>query len=172
MLFADAIIIDNDGKYVCSRPVLAPQLYHTWTCHLQAFSCSTFFRGNLFKERGFRLDPRWKDMGDAELIIRLLRAEVRTAVLREYTSVFVDNGENRNLQPVARRERATLTGEAPAWVRAMRPVWILFHRLRRLWNGIYSLKPFAYDIYTQSSPRQRVHFEVSRPTFYWAARMK
>jgi glycosyltransferase involved in cell wall biosynthesis len=172
VLFADAIIVDNDGKYVCSRPVLTPQLYHTWTCHLQTFSCSTFFRRGLLKERGFSLDSRWKDLGDADLIIRLLRAGVRMDILRRYTSVFVDNGENRNLQPLARRERDLLMKEAPRWAQALRPVWIFLHRLRRLWNGIYSLRPFAYDIYTQTSPRERVHFEVSQPTFYWTARMK
>jgi glycosyltransferase involved in cell wall biosynthesis len=172
VLFADAIIVDNDGKYVCSRPVLTPQLYHTWTCHLQTFSCSTFFRESVLKERGFSLDSRWKDLGDADLIVRMLRAGVRMDILRRYTSVFVDNGENRNLQPLARQERDLFMKEAPRWAQALRPVWILLHRLRRLWNGIYSLKPFAYDIYTRSSPRQRLHFEVSQPTFYWAARMK
>lgn len=171
VLFADAIIVDNDGKYTCSRPVLIPQLYHTWTCHLQTFSCSTFFRKSVFRERGISLDPRWKDLGDADLIIRMLRAGVRMEILRKYTSTFVDNGENRNLQPLARQEFQILTKQAPRWVRAMRPAWVLLHRLRRFWNGVYSLRPFAYDIYTQSSPLQRVHFDVTKPTFYWTARM-
>ena len=172
VLFADAIIVDNDGKYICSRPVLTPQLYHTWTCHLQTFSCSTFFRRSLLKERGFALDSRWKDLGDADLIVRMLRAGVRMDILRRYTTTFVDNGENRNLQPLARQERETFTKEAPRWVRVLRPAWVLLHRLRRFWNGIYSLKPFAYDIHTLSSPQQRVHFEVPQPTFYWTARME
>jgi len=166
--------VDNDGKYMCSRPVLTPQLYHTWTCHLQTFSCSTFFRRSILKERGFSLDPRWKDLGDAELTIRMLNAGVHMDVLRRYTTSFVDNGENRNLKPVARQEREILTKEAPPWAQHLRFVWILGHRLRRLWRGIYSysFKPFAYEIYTQSSPQQRIHFEVAHPTFYWTARMK
>jgi glycosyltransferase involved in cell wall biosynthesis len=172
VLFADAIIVDNDGNYLCSRPVLTPQLYHTWTCHLQTFSCSTFFRRCLMKERGFMLDPRWKDLGDADLIIRMLRAGVRMAILRRYTTTFVDNGQNRNLQPTARQEREALTNAAPSWVRAMRPAWILLHRMRRWWNGIYSVRPFAYAIFTRSSPAARVHFDVPEPTFYWANRMK
>jgi glycosyltransferase involved in cell wall biosynthesis len=172
VLFADAIIVDNDGKYICSRPVLTPQLYHTWTCHLQTFSCSTFFRRSLLKERGFALDSRWKDLGDADLIVRMLRAGVRMDIMRRYTTSFVDNGENRSLQPHARKERETLMKEAPHWVQILQPAWILLHRLRRLWNGIYSPRPFVYDIYTLSSPQKRVHFEVAQPTFYWTARMK
>jgi glycosyltransferase involved in cell wall biosynthesis len=172
VLFADAIIVDNDGAYVCSRPVLTPQLYHTWTCHLQTFSCSTFFRRDLMKKRGFMLDAGWKDLGDADLIIRMLRGGARMDTLRRYTTTFVDNGENRNLQPTARKEREALTGQAPLWVQRLRPFWVLLHRLRRMWHGVYSVKPFAYQIYTQASPRARVSFQVSKPTFYWSARMK
>jgi len=152
VLFADAIIVDNDGKYLCSRPVLTPQLYHTWTVHLQTFSCSTFFRRSVLKERGFSLDARWKDLGDADLTIRMLNAGVKMDILRLYTSSFVDNGENRNLKPLARQEREILTHEAPRWVQFLRYFWILRHRLRRLFKGVYyySLKPFAYDIYTLS----------------------
>ena len=44
VLFGDAIIVDAKGDYICSRQVLKPQLYHTWTCHLNTFSCSMFLR--------------------------------------------------------------------------------------------------------------------------------
>jgi len=172
VLFADAIIVDDDGNYICSRPVLTPQLYHTWTCHLQTFSCSTFFRRSLLKERGFKLDSRWKIIGDADLIIQMLRAGVRMDVMRRYTASFVDNGGNLSLEPRALKEREAMDKEAPGWVQAMKPGWVLLHRLRRMWNGIYSLKPFAYDIYTQASLQKRVHFDVAKPTFYWKARMK
>src|SRR5579871_2076106 len=30
VLFADAVIVDADGTYLCSRQVLVPHLYHTW----------------------------------------------------------------------------------------------------------------------------------------------
>jgi hypothetical protein len=102
----------------------------------------------------------------------MLRAGVRMDILREYTTTFVDNGDNRNLQPVARKERTMLISEAPRWVQLLRPAWVLIHRLRRWWSGIYSLKPFAYDIYTLASPERRVRFAVAKPTFYWASRMK
>ncbi len=171
LLFADALIIDGEGHYLCSRQVLAPHLYHTWTCQLHTLSCATFFRRSLLKERGFSLDPRWRDAGDAALIVQMLRARVRVGVLRSYTSVFVDNGENRGLRPLAIQERHALAAEAPRWIQILRWFWLLLHRLRRLGHGLYRPKPFAYDIYTEASPQQRVHFEVTQPTFYWKARM-
>jgi glycosyltransferase involved in cell wall biosynthesis len=172
LLFGDAIVVDGAGGYLCSRQVMVPQLYHTWTCQLHTLSCATFFRRDLLTTRGFALDPRWRDAGDGALIVQMLRAGVRGGVLRRYLSTFGDNGENRGLRPLAIQERAELRSQAPRWIQALRPLWVLLHRLRRLCHGLYHPKPFAYDIFTETSPRQRVHFEVTHPTFYWKARMR
>lgn len=171
LLFADAIVVDGAGAYLCSRQVLVPHLYHTWTCQLHTLSCATFFRRSLLRERGFALDKRWRDAGDAALIVGMLRAGVRTGYLRRYLSTFGDNGENRGLRPLAIKERGDLRGEAPKWVQSLDWLWKLLHRLRRFANGLYRPKPFAYDIYTEASPQKRVHFDVPKPTFYWKARM-
>jgi len=172
VLFADTIVVNGEGDYMCSRQVLFPRLYHTWTCHLQTLSCATFFRSSLLKERGFMLDPFWKDLGDAELILRILSAHVRMGILRRYVATFVDNGENRNLKPLAKQERVILRRRAPVWVQSLRLLWMLLHRLQRLRHGLYRLKPFSYEIYTVKSPKQRARFDVIHPTFFWKARMK
>jgi hypothetical protein len=172
ILFADAIVVDPDCAYVCSREVLTPHVYHSWTCHLQTFSSSMFLRRGLFRERGFRLDSTWKDLGDVVFIMALLRAGVRMASLGRFASTFVDSGENMNLGAQAQKERLAFRAQAPAWVRFLTPVWKLLHRLRRWSHGHYRPGPFAYDIYTPSSPDRRVHMEVPQPTFYWSARMQ
>jgi glycosyltransferase involved in cell wall biosynthesis len=171
VLFADAIIVDGKCDYVCSRQILVPHLYHTWTCHLNTFSCSMFLRSNLLRKRGFRLDPYWKDAGDAVLIRDFLQGGVRMESLGHYTSTFVDTGDNRNLQPWARKESREFHMQAPLWVRKLRPLWRLAHRLRRWTHGQYSPKPFSFEIYTPASPARRMHVEVPRPTYYWASRM-
>ncbi len=171
VLFGNVIVVDDKGDYLCSRQVLKPQLYHTWTCHLNTFSCAMFLRRGLLKERGFKLDPYWKDVGDAVLIRDLLQARVPMRVLDEYLATFVDTGENRNLQPWARKEVREFFAQAPRWVQRMEPVWRIAHRLRRWRHGHYRPRPFAYEIYTPSSPLQRVHIEVPRPTFLWESRL-
>jgi glycosyltransferase involved in cell wall biosynthesis len=171
LLFGDAIIVDNEGDYICSRQVLKPQLYHTLTCHLNTFSCSMFLRRDLLRDRRFKLDPYWKDVGDAVLISQMLRAKVRMAVVNQYLATFVDSGENRNLQPWARKESLEFRAQAPRWVQQVKTVWRVLHRLRRWRHGHYHPKPFAYEIYTPSSPLQRLHIEVPRPTFFWETRM-
>jgi len=171
VLFADAFVVNTTGDYICSRQVLVPLLYHSWICHLSTLSCATFFRRDLVKERGFMLDTRWKSVGDADLIVRLLRSGVKMHVLRDYLSVFVDTGENLSLRPIGLREMAALASEAPAWAQALRRPWVLIHRLRRMFSGLYRVNPFSADIYTLNSPERRVHLDITEPTFHWKGRV-
>ncbi len=170
VLFADAFVVDPAGRYVCSRQVLVPLLYHSWICHVGTLSCATFFRRDLL-DRGFLPNPRWRTVGDADLIVRLLRARVRMEVLRAYTSVFVDTGENLSLRPEAIRECAELAATAPRWAQALRRFWVVLHRVRRLLHGLYAPQPFSAAIYTPDSPDRRVQLDVSRPTFHWKGRV-
>ena len=171
VLFADAFVVNPQGEYSCSRQVLVPLLYHSWICHLGTLSCATFFRRDLIRERGFTLDTRWKSVGDADLIVRLLRADVAMRVLRSYLSVFVDTGENMSLRPGALHEMDAIAKEAPSWAQALRRFWVVLHRVRRMLCGLYQVKPFSADIYTQASPAQRVHLAVTNPTFHWKGRV-
>jgi hypothetical protein len=56
-------------------------------------------------------------------------------------------------------------------VRALKPVWIAHHRLRRLAAGHFSLKPMSYSIYTLQSAEHRGTFDVSKPTAVWWNRL-
>jgi glycosyltransferase involved in cell wall biosynthesis len=172
VLFADAVIVDDEGGYVCSRQVLTPHLYHTLTCHLQTFSCATFFRASLIREKNFKLDSRWKADGDADLIIRMLQSGVRMAAMGRYLSTFVDHGGNLGLSPLAQQEHRERRAETPKIIQLLKPLWKLLHRLRRWSHGHYRPEPLAYEVYTPASPQRRVHVEVPQPTFYWAARMQ
>jgi glycosyltransferase involved in cell wall biosynthesis len=170
ILFGDAVVIDERGDYLCSRQVLKPQLYHTWTCHLNTFSCSMFLRRELL-ERGFKLDGKWKAVGDAVLIRDLLQARTKMVMTGRYLATFVDSGENRSLQPDARGEAREFKAQAPWWMRQFKSLWRISHRIRRWLHGHYHPKPFAYEVYTATSPLQRMHIEVPRPSFYWETRM-
>ena len=164
VLLADALIVDPEGRYLCHRQALTPRRAHTWVSgNLSLLTCATFFRRRLL-ERGLYFDPAWRDLGDAEWVLRLIGAGVRFDCLPVVTTAFTDTGENMNLKPNAQRERARLQAGAPAWMRRLRPFIILHHRWRRLWAGHYWVRPCAYAIYTRQSPQQRVVFHVARPT--------
>jgi hypothetical protein len=163
VLFGDIVMVAPDGQYVRHRKVQVPLKYHTWTCHLSTFSCATFFRRGVFFDRGFKLNPRLRDVGDGEWMLRLLRSRVPMGTLRSFTSAFTCTGANMSAGPNARRENSELAQSAPLWARQMKPLLVLHHRLRRVLGGMYSQRPFSYQIFTLASPERRETYQVVDP---------
>jgi hypothetical protein len=167
VLFADAVVVDADGRYLFHRKVQVPLKLHTWTCPLATLTCATFFRRRVLDEMGLFYDPRWRVIGDRDWVLRLIRSGVKMAVMRRFTSVFVNTGKNLSLHPRAQAEERELSASAPAFARQLRPLVLLYHRLRRLAGGIYRQRPFRFEIYTKSNPQTRVGVSVERPTARW-----
>jgi glycosyltransferase involved in cell wall biosynthesis len=171
LVFADAVIVNGEGDYICHRKVLRPYKYHTWLCHLGTLTCATFFRRKVIDDLKVFFDSHWKTLGDAYWVLQLLEKKVPMAVVRYFTSTFTDDGENLSLKPNAMQEKKALAESAPLWARELAPVFVLQHRLRRLFSGIYFQRPFAYSLYTRASPDKRVVHIVDKPTFLWRSRL-
>lgn len=165
VLFGDVVMIDTEGRYLYHRKMQTPLKYHTWTSHLSTLSCGMFFRRRVVFDYGLLFDPRLRDVGDGEWIVRLLKRGVRMAVLGQYTSAFTCTGVNMSAGPNARREARELFHSAPLWARCLKPLFVLQHRLRRSMGGMYSQPPFTYEIFTLTSPDRRQRYDVSHPTF-------
>jgi glycosyltransferase involved in cell wall biosynthesis len=169
VVFGDFIVVDSALNYMFHRKVQVPLKHHTWVSHLPAFTCAIFFRRTVLSEHGLFFDARLRDVGDAEWMVRLLARRIPMAVLRAFTSVFTMTGENMSAKPNAIRERRALQASAPLAARALKPLIVSHHRLRRLAGGIYSQQPFSYSIYTRQSPTSRLPFDVAHPRFRWRA---
>ena len=100
-----------------------------------------------------------------------MKQRVPMGVSDEFTSVFADTGENMNLKPNAIREKLETAKMVPAWVRWLKPLWILSHRWRRLRRGHFHLPPTSYALYTKASPERRVTMAVPKPTAVWWNRL-
>ena len=167
---AGTIVTGGDGNYICHRHALVPHPQGCWFRFL-ALTSSVFIRRSVIHERGIFFDTRWHDLGDFHWFLALMNNKVPMAVCDSFTSAFADTGENMNLKPNAIREKAATEAMAPRWVRALKPIWIGHHRLRRLAAGHFSLKPTSYEIYTRQSPERRVRFDVPKPTAVWWNRL-
>jgi glycosyltransferase involved in cell wall biosynthesis len=167
---AGTIVTDGDGKYICHRHSMVPNPRHIWF-RFPVLTSSVFIRRKVIHERGIFFDTRWRDLGDFHWMLALMGNRVPMAVCDSFTSAFADTGENMNLKPNALREKAATAALMPRWVRALKPVWIAHHRLRRLAAGHFSLKPMSYSIYTLQSAEHRVTFDVSKPTAVWWNRL-
>jgi glycosyltransferase involved in cell wall biosynthesis len=171
LLFSDCVVVDGTGNFVCCRKVQLPARHHIMVSHLPTFTCSMFFRRRIIDEKGLYFEPRWRDAGDAQWVLRLLEARVPMGILRRFTSVFADTGSNMNLSANAQREKRILFDSAPWWSRRFRFALVWAHRFRRAAGGIYFQKPFDYALYTPGSLDRRVTRHVAAPTFLWKSRM-
>jgi len=171
IIFADTVVIDAHGGYICDRKVLLPQPNHSTVCSLGVLTAAMFFRRTALQNHDLYFDSRWRDVGDVDWVLRALRQRAKMAVLRRFTSAFTDTGDNMNLKPNARRESKLMVESAPKLVQKLAPVFKIQHRLRRLVHGLYFHKPHRYSIYTRSSPGERLTFKVEKPTAIWKARL-
>lgn len=163
VVFGDVVVVDPNGEYLYHRRMQTPLLYHTWTCHLSTLSCGMFFRRRVVFERNELFDSKWRDSGDADWMVRLLRRKSKLAALGTFTSVFTQTGANMSAAPNARRENRLLAKSAPQWAQFFRPAFILHHRLRRLTGGMYRKQPFSYAIFSRRDMTQRQMKDVIRP---------
>jgi glycosyltransferase involved in cell wall biosynthesis len=172
MLFGNCVVVGPQGEFICYRKVQKPSQHHVMVSHLPTFTCSTFFRRSVLDKHGLFFDSRWRDLGDAEWVLRALDKGVRMGILREFLSVFSDTGANMNLGANAQREKQRLAEAAPGWARKLAVALVWRHRFNRLIHGAYRQKPFDYAIYSSTRPEARVVHHVARPTFVWKARLK
>lgn len=169
VVFADTVIVDANGDYICHRQASLPGKYHTLvSSNLSVFTCSTFFRRSVIDLYGLFFNAALKDLGDADWARRLLEKGTKMGLLGEFTSAFADTGMNMNLLPNARREERQMFESAPVWARRAKRIIILHYRLRRLLSGHYRrMAPFSYAIYTKASPKARVLKNAAKPTYRW-----
>jgi glycosyltransferase involved in cell wall biosynthesis len=168
VVFADAVVVDSRGQYLCERRALTPQRAHSLVSGNLAFlTCATFFRRRLLDKQDLFFDAALRDVGDVTWGLKLIEQKARMAVLSEFTSAFTDTGANMNLRENARREKRMLLDSAPWWAWRFRALVILHFRLRRWRAGFYSPKPHEYSIYTAAAPGKRRTFRVDRPTWRW-----
>lgn len=171
VVFADAVVIDPEGRYLCHRPAVLPTRYHSMvTDNLAILTCATFFRRRILERDGLYFDPRWRNIGDAAWVVSMLDKKVRMAVLRRFVAAFTETGENLSLRGSGLRERWEIGLLAPWWTRRGRRVIRWWYQLRKLVLGLYWHSPFSYSIYTKTSPDRRVVFQVDHPTSRWPQR--
>jgi glycosyltransferase involved in cell wall biosynthesis len=172
LLFGNCLVVGPKGEFICYRKVQRPSKYHVMVSHLPTFTCSTFFRRSVLEKHGLFFNSQWRDLGDAEWVLRALDKGVRVGILAEFLAAFADTGANMNLAPNAQREKKAMRAAAPAWARKLASVLVWRHRFNRLLFGAYRQEPFDYAIYTMDGAGRRVVHHVQHPTFFWKSRLE
>jgi len=167
---AGAIVTDDRGNYLCHRHALLPHPQTVWF-RFSALTAAIFIRRSVIAQRGIFFDTRWRALGDFHWVLALMRAGVRMKVCDTFTSTFTETGGNLGLAPVSQRENVETVKMIPRWVKMLKPLWIVHHRLLRVFAGHFFLKPTSYTLYTKASPDRRVTVNVPNPTAIWWNRL-
>ncbi|MBC8207253.1 MAG: glycosyltransferase [Kiritimatiellaeota bacterium] len=171
VLFGDVLVVRPDGSLLCARRAIRPDQNHMLTSHLTVFSAAMFLRRCVLLAENLFPDPKWKVLGDVDLVWRMLRSRVRFGIVREFFATFTDSGENISLtRDDAVREREVMAACVPPLPRAMRPLWVFLHRFRKLCSGAYLRRPVDYSIFTDDLSRRKI-FSVSRAPVVWKGRL-
>ena len=167
MLAGDTLLIRPDGSLIAYRKAYPLPHRLMLVGPLQVHSSSLFFRRRIFEE-GHYFDASLKDLGDYELLARLLRCKYRLRICRRYLSAFTMTGANREFGPNARREADQLRSQLPGvMVGLSRPLCLVRWTIKLLAGAYHQPMPLAYSVYTSSQATTRRAFVVDRASFRW-----
>jgi glycosyltransferase involved in cell wall biosynthesis len=169
-VFADVVVVEPNGDYICHRPALVPGDDSMWV-RFPLLTCAMFLRRSVVQGKGIYFDTKWRDLGDFFFVREMVTRGIRMAVLPRLTSVFTDTGENMSLKENAVNERRMKWQMAPGRVRAAKYFYLLQHRMRLALRTDARRKAFDYSLYTAASPERRVVRHAGHPTTFWKGRL-
>jgi glycosyltransferase involved in cell wall biosynthesis len=167
LLYGNMLLVQPCGKLLAYRKSYPLRWPYIAAAHLYIPSCALFWRRDI-NDSGLMFDTRWRIQGDADFVMRALRARHRAIHLRRYLAVFTISDSNLGNTPAAQVELLAARREAPWWVRFFRAGWEGSRRLEKLLSGAHHQQfPFSYEIYTRESLPSRCRFTALQGTFQW-----
>jgi glycosyltransferase involved in cell wall biosynthesis len=167
ILFGDALLTKPDGSLLAYRKGYQPRWFYIQSSHLYVLSCTMFIRRRVIDD-GFWFDSRFREIGDQELTIRLLRCGYRARHMSRYLAAFTMTGSNSSMGPRAQQERAAFQRSGPRWTRCLRAPLNAARLLEKLLSGAYwQGMPLEYSVYTSDDLAGRKMFGAERASFRW-----
>ena len=167
ILFGSALLIRPDGSLLAYRKAYTPRWLYILADHLYVLSCAMFFRRRIL-ERGLFFDPAWRDVGDVDFVVRVLRGGFRAAWTSRYLSAFTMTGANMSAGDQARLEHDRLRARAPRWAQKMRWALTGLRRVEKGWCGAYRQRwPLEYEVFPPGPSLRRVRFVAEGADFRW-----
>jgi glycosyltransferase involved in cell wall biosynthesis len=167
LVFGHAMLVRPDGSLIACRKAYPVRWPYIVTDHLYTLSCGMFFRRRLVDD-GFFFGEKLKDVGDADFVVRVLRAGCRAGVIDRYLSAFTMTGQNRSKGLVARDEANRFRAQAPFLIRGLKLPLKILRGLEKAVHGAYHQQaPFSYSLYTDGSAPTRTTFVADHASVRW-----
>jgi glycosyltransferase involved in cell wall biosynthesis len=168
VLFGDVLTVRPDGSLISYRKGYRPVGSVILVSPLHVYTAAMFLRRRVIEDNQL-YDASYKDIGDAEFVLRLLRAGYRIEHVSRYMSTFTMTGHNRSARVTTIPEEIKrFRKHAPWWVSRFRPAWRAAGYGMKLVNGAYSEKrPIGYSIYGSGETATRTDFIARKASFRW-----
>ncbi len=167
VLFGNVLTVRPDGRLIAYRKGYRPIPPVILSSVLHVYTAAMFLRRRVIEDNHL-YDDSYKDIGDAEFILRLLRAGCRVEHVSRYMATFTITGHNRSAHVTTiPAEIRRLRQNAPWWVRRFTPAWRTLGYGAKLLNGAYfQKKPIGYAIYAGNAIN-RTDFVAHKASFRW-----
>jgi glycosyltransferase involved in cell wall biosynthesis len=166
VLFGGALLVRPDGSLLAARKPYPARYAYIATSHLYNLSCGMFFRRRIW-QGDLRFDTRFRNLGDHDLVLRMLQKGLRTRTMPLPLSAFAFTGGNLSWSEGAQREAVQLRNEAPAWARALRLPLNALRVTEKLLKGAYSHGAVDYALYEGDGSGTRRRFKVEKVSTKW-----
>ena len=167
VLFGDILTVRPDGRLVAYRKGYRPLPPVILSSVLHVYTAAMFLRRRVIDQNQL-YDDSFKDIGDAEFILRLLRAGYRIEHVTRYLATFTITGNNRSaVVKTIPAEVKRLRQSAPWWVRRFLLAWRTVGYAAKFINGAYFQKrPIEYAIYAGGGAARK-NFVANDISFRW-----
>ncbi|MFO7534539.1 MAG: glycosyltransferase family 2 protein [Kiritimatiellia bacterium] len=167
LLYGDMLLVGPDGRLLAFRKSYPLRWPYVAAAHLYVPSCALFWRRRVF-DGGIAFDMRWRIQGDADFVVRMLRAGYRGLHLTRYLAAFTLGDTNLGNTPSARAEMLAARAEAPWWIRHFRIGWDGARRIEKMLSGAHRQRfPIDYEIFTPASLPNRIRLTAAQGTSRW-----
>ncbi|MCP5048493.1 MAG: glycosyltransferase [bacterium] len=175
IIFGDALLTRADGSLIAFRKGYPPRWFYILSSHLYVLSCTMFFRRRIL-EAGDYFDTRYRAVGDADFVVRLLKKGYRAKHLKRYFSSFTMTGKNLSTDEGAIKEQKELLRNAPVFIRLLGPLLNVSRLMEKCLNGAYFMGGrLEYSVYTGTGDHEgnvnegnhRNEFSVKQASSLW-----
>jgi glycosyltransferase involved in cell wall biosynthesis len=147
ILLGDAILLNSSLEPICYRKIMVPGLWHTRLDHLHSLSCAMFFKKSTLPNPP--LNPHWKVISDAVLMEHFLVNRKKLHACRKLLAAYAFTGQNLSADKNC-KELEQWWAETKWPPRALKPLVVMYNRIRRLLTGAYRSFPIDTKIHTSS----------------------
>jgi glycosyltransferase involved in cell wall biosynthesis len=165
LVFGDALLVRPDGSLAAFRKAYPLRWWYVASAHLYILTCALFFRAGVASGIG-GFDPSLKACGDADFVIRALRAGAQAGHLRQYLGAFTLTGGNLGASASAWQEMRALRARMPAWVRVLHSLLNSLRLTEKILDGAYRQGwPLRYALF--GAEGIRVERVAPQASFRW-----